>query len=108
MFNVTNEKELLKVLKDQPEIPLNKHGSTPLHHYVVNRRIESIKAILKHTDIDVNYRNSNGQTALHLVNDKNQAKILLDNGANPFIPDNLNNYAFNNKFVQEIFKIKFI
>lgn len=63
---------------------------TPLMRGVFENRIDVVKLLLNHTDIDVNRRAENGITALHLAAGNGLAamvELLLDYGARPDLKD---------------------
>ncbi len=101
IFNAITLNDLYMNIKDINVV--NKQGSTPLHIFVINKKIDIVKECMKYCnigDIDINKQNYMGQTPLHLVNDNIIAKLLLDNFANPFIPDNKGIMAINNPCVK--------
>ncbi|KAK8897184.1 hypothetical protein M9Y10_015119 [Tritrichomonas musculus] len=67
----TNNTEMLKLLVKQKNLFMNsrskKHGTTPLSQAVLNSNPEIVKILLKQSLIDVNSKNSDGSTALHVA-----------------------------------------
>jgi len=68
----------------------NDKGSTLLHIAVFSN-VENFVTFLVKEGADVNKKNKDGNTSLHLaLSNDNIAKILLENGANPYIKNNEN------------------
>ncbi len=71
-------------------------GNTPIHIAVMNRILPQKLSMLLSLKYPVNRRNSTGQTPLSLAVENNfqeTARILLENGADPFLTDNAGNCA---------------
>jgi len=71
-------------------------GNTPIHIAVMNRIVPQKLSMLLSLKYPVNRRNSTGQTPLSLAVENNYqetARILLENGADPFLTDNSGNCA---------------
>ena len=71
-------------------------GNTPVHLAIKAHVSAERLAMLLALDYPVNRRNSQGQTPLYLAIETHQydtAKVLLENGADPFLNDNLGNSA---------------
>jgi ankyrin repeat protein len=109
---------------------MNNLENTPLHKAVVSKNVENVKNLVENKqknikqkqkqkqkqkiniDIDINQKNIFGQTPLHLVRSQNTRnfsekehqiyKLLIDNGASPFLSDNKGNIPFEtNKFIRD-------
>ena len=70
----------------KPEVP-DQEGWTCLHFSATNRNLELCKILLGRSTVDVNARNSDGDTPLHLLfrfpnASPELVKLLLDHGAN--------------------------
>jgi len=66
------------------------YGWTPLMRAVYEARIEVVQALMEASEIDLNVKNDQGATALHLAAAKGNeqlARALLLAGANPLIQD---------------------
>lgn len=71
-------------------------GNTPIHLAVANRITPQKLSMLLSMHYPVNRRNSTGQTPLSIaVNNKylDSVKVLLENGADPYLADNSGNCA---------------
>ncbi|MCR4939953.1 MAG: ankyrin repeat domain-containing protein [Treponemataceae bacterium] len=71
-------------------------GNTPIHIAVMNRITPQKLSMLLSLKYPVNRRNSTGQTPLSIAVESNYqdtARILLENGADPFLTDNSGNCA---------------
>ena len=66
------------------------HGNTPLHIYVINNRIDVMKALFGNPVMKqlCNVQNKYGNTPLHVSKNDTVTRLLLDNGASPFIANN--------------------
>jgi ankyrin repeat protein len=91
-------KELLADGAD-PNVFEEERGS-PLHWAAEKGRIDVVKELLKHPDIDPNIRDKDGRTALSLAvseNKKEIVEVLLAHGANPSL-----SMLLHNPFSREI------
>lgn len=71
-------------------------GNTPIHIAVMNKIAPQKLSMLLAMKYPVNRRNSSGQTPLSIAVENNYqetARILLENGADPFLTDNSGNCA---------------
>ena len=71
-------------------------GNTPIHIAVMNRIAPQKLSMLLSLKYPINRRNSTGQTPLSIAveaNYQDTARILLENGADPFLTDNSGNCA---------------
>ena len=71
-------------------------GNTPIHIAIMNRIASQKLSMLLSLKYPVNRRNSSGQTPLSIAVETNlpdSARILLENGADPFLTDNSGNCA---------------
>ncbi|GAB1598423.1 nuclear factor NF-kappa-B p105 subunit-like isoform X2 [Argonauta hians] len=91
-----NSEELFSCHSQFMSVPDN-NGNILLHLAVINNQVEIAKCLLKLlsvTPYDIDYRNSNLQSCLHLATELNRVSIvqlLLDSGANPTLVDSAGN-----------------
>lgn len=83
------------VIGDDPNLS-DSDGNSPIH-LAINAHVSAERlAVLLTLNYPVNRRNSQGQTPLYLAISTHQydsAKVLLENGADPFLNDNLGESA---------------
>ncbi|MCP3659656.1 MAG: ankyrin repeat domain-containing protein [Bacteroidetes bacterium] len=104
--------ELLSKNKATINIP-NFNNITPLHNAALNENIKLIKFLILN-NAEINAIDNMGDTPLHkCINSKETVKILIENGANPFIenktkqmPLNLINDDNNTEICKLIFELK--
>jgi ankyrin repeat protein len=66
------------------------YGWTPLMRAVYEARSRVVQALMEHPNVDLNAKNDQGATALHLAavkGNEDLARVLLLGGANPLIED---------------------
>lgn len=83
------------VIGDDPNLA-DSDGNTPVHLAIKSHVSAERLALLLSLEYPVNRRNSQGQTPLLLAISTHQydsARVLLENGADPFLNDNLGNSA---------------
>ena len=89
-----NDKNLIKsVLGDNSKL-LDSDSNTPIHIALENNASTEILDLLVQMNYPINMRNKNGITPLAIAVSKNlndHSRILLENGADPFITDNEKN-----------------
>ena len=91
--DIDTAKQLLNHGAD-PNIP-NKWGDSPLHFAILESQPEFVELFLQYDITKINFKDSNGNTPLHLVGylkdsaEIKISKLLLDNGADPRIENNV-------------------
>lgn len=88
------DKELIKSVLGNDNKLLDSDSNTPIHIALENNASTEILDLLVQMDYPINMRNKNGVTPLAIAVSKNlneHSKILLENGADPFITDNEKN-----------------
>lgn len=103
--NATSEEEFIICFNNQCNSnEIDEDGNTILHKYIMKNYEEKrlmINCILDYLmDFDLNIKNRDGNTALHLIqeNESDIAKRLLDSYANPFIINNENKTFFDSYY----------
>lgn len=69
------------------------HNNTPLHMAVIHGN-KNFTELLLENGADLNSKDFNGNTALHFSDHYEISELLLEYGANPNIPNNLNETFF--------------
>ena len=96
-FSIILEREdedLIKSVLGNDSKLLDSDSNTPIHIALDNNASTEILNLLVQMDYPINMRNKNGVTPLAIAVSKNlneHSKILLENGADPFITDNEKN-----------------
>ena len=88
------DEELIKSVLGNDNKLLDSDSNTPIHIALENNASTEILDLLVQMDYPINMRNKNGVTPLAIAVSKNlneHSKILLENGADPFITDNEKN-----------------
>ena len=89
---VLNKKpEIIKAVLGSDKRLLDSDSNTPIHIALQNKANSSIIELLVSMQYPLNTRNKDGLTPLSIAvkaNMTEQAKVLLENGADPFITDN--------------------